>query len=316
MRSVIAKILLVAIGALIGVLVGRFWIPKPATIFTNPLGEVRYSANKNIEEDAKIKTAAQRYIGEAEMSGDITAISVYFRGFGDGSWFGIGEDIPYAPASLLKVPLMIAYLKRAQINDDSLQEKIQYEGGEDKNEKEFTRSASSLSPGTYTVAELLDRMIIHSGNNSSETLEANVDKTFFKEVYTDLGLPFRQSAEDIDFVSAKQFAIVLRVLYNASYLNRPMSEYGLSLLSKTDFKDGLLAGVPQDVMVAHKFGERAYGVIENQKLSMKIEFHDCGIIYASDNPYILCIMTKGRSLEAQKHAIAGLSDLVYRSITK
>jgi hypothetical protein len=43
-------------------------------------------------------------------------------------------------------------------------------------------------------------------------------------------------------------------LFNASYLNRENSEKVLNLLTKTDFKDGLVAGVnDKNIAISHKF---------------------------------------------------------------
>jgi hypothetical protein len=56
--------------------------------------------------------------------------------------------------------------------------------------------------------------------------------------------------------------------------------------------------------VAHKFGERG-GIEGGQQL------HDCGIVYSQSGPYVLCIMTRGRSLEELKTVIADLSKIVY-----
>ena len=211
---------------------------------------------------------------------------------------------------------MIAYFKRAQVEQGILEKKIFYAGGEDRNEKELTRTASSLLPGTYSTLKLIERMIVHSGNNSQQVLEENIDKTFYKEVYTDLGLPFKKSEQEINFVSAKEIAIVFRILYNASYLNRASSERTLDFLTRTDFQDGLVGGVPDSLTVAHKFGERAYRIVQDTDEVIVIEFHDCGIVYALRNPYILCIMTKGQSLEEQKQAIQTISGLVYRKVTE
>jgi len=40
--------------------------------------------------------------------------SVYFRDLNNGMWFGINEGVFYRPASMLKVPVMIAYFKLAE----------------------------------------------------------------------------------------------------------------------------------------------------------------------------------------------------------
>ena len=76
----------------------------------------------------------------------------------------------------------------------------------------------------------------------------------------------------------------------------------------TSFKDGLLAGVPRDVTVAHKFGSRRIGESE------KVQLHDCGIVYAPERPYILCVMTQGSDFTKLAGVIKSISANVYQSV--
>lgn len=43
--------------------------------------------------------------------GDIINLSVYFRNLTNGNWFGIEEKELFSPASLMKLPLLLAYYK-------------------------------------------------------------------------------------------------------------------------------------------------------------------------------------------------------------
>ena len=110
-------------------------------------------------------------------------------------------------------------------------------------------------------------------------------------------------------LSAENYASFFRVLFNASYLSRSLSEKALSLLAQSDFKDGLVAGVPPGIKVAHKFGFRITGINGEIK-----QLHDCGIIYYPRHPYLLCIMTSGKSYEYLDDAIKELSRVVYQEI--
>ena len=65
----------------------------------------------------------------------------------------------------------------------------------------------------------------------------------------------------------------------------------LDLLSQSTFIQGIVAGVPEGVKVAHKFGE-AEGVDKEGKVVTHI-LNDCGIVYKPESPYILCIMIEG-----------------------
>jgi len=98
----------------------------------------------------------------------------------------------------------------------------------------------------------------------------------------------------------------LRILYNSSYLNFEMSNKALMLLTQTDFPNGLVAGVPDSVVVAHKFGEQKNG--DEQQL------HDCGIVYYQENPYILCVMTKGYEIPELASIIKEISQQVYNEV--
>ena len=111
-------------------------------------------------------------------------------------------------------------------------------------------------------------------------------------------------------------AAFYRILFNASYLNRADSEEVLKILSNTTYRNGIPAGVPENVLVAHKFGERYPTNVENNSQLHMLQLHDCGIIYYPKRPYILCIMTRGDNLETQQTVIAHISSFIYEKISR
>ena len=108
-------------------------------------------------------------------------------------------------------------------------------------------------------------------------------------------------------ISVKQYSIFFRILFNSSFLSRTNSEYALSLLSKTEFGAGLRSGVPENILIAHKFGERTTQDGLNQ-------LHDCGIVYYPDHPYLLCVMSRGENLHNLIDSIKKTSEFVYKTI--
>ena len=50
--------------------------------------------------------------------------------------------------------------------------------------------------------------------------------------------------------------------------------------------------------------------------SLKIELHDCGIVYHPQNPYIICIMTKGGDINSEKLQIQKISKAVYNGVSE
>jgi beta-lactamase class A len=131
------------------------------------------------------------------------------------------------------------------------------------------------------------------------------------EVYHHLHLP--QLAEAPNGYSPREYSVLYRALYNGTYLSRHLSEEALELLSNSTFRSGLVAGVPPEIPVAHKFGVRdaADNPLEGSAYE---ELHDCGIVYYPDHPYFLCIMTRGENFADLEAVIAGLSKTTWDEV--
>ena len=97
----------------------------------------------------------------------------------------------------------------------------------------------------------------------------------------------------------------------ATYLNYQYSEESLNLLSQAAFKDGLVAQLPNNIKIAHKFGEHVVG---QNGVANTIELHDCGIVYYPDHPYLICVMTKGTDITALAQLISNISLAAYQQI--
>ncbi len=245
-----------------------------------------------------MEKSISKYIDCNVRNDNAVSISVYYRDFNGGEWFGINEDENYDIASLLKVPLMIVYLKEAEKNPAILSSKIKCEtipGIAAHNEtlaKEFS------------VKELIGEMIVHSDNVASAALLKNIGLEAFGDLFASLELPFIDLTKSEFTMSPADFATFFRVLYNATYLNTEMSEKALTLLSQTDFRHGIVTGVPKGVTVAHKYGKRLLTTGGE-------ELHDCGIVYFPKSPYLICIMAKGRDYPTLRKIIKDISEMAY-----
>ncbi len=250
------------------------------------------------------------YQGTFELLNDpeVRTLSVYFRDLTTSHWTGVREDEIYDSASLLKVPLLIAYLKKSESDPLLFSKKILYRGEQQDNKNvEFY----TLKPGTtYTVEELIHAMIVESDNSAKDLLFDYLDKNFQNKVFSDLGLAIPNPNEQYQ-ISPKIYSLFFRLLYNATYLTREDSEKALDLLSKSDYKDGLVAGVPPMVAITHKFGQ--YGSpAANGTDATEWQLHDCGIVYHPDVPYLLCVMTRGENLDKLSKLIRTVSQITYQ----
>jgi len=256
------------------------------------------------------KYAIEEYINQCKERGDVSSVSVYLRHLNYGTWIGINEDENYAAASLVKVPLMIAYLRLSEKTPSILKKEIKFDKEMDIQLQQNITSGNRLQLGSvYTVDELLSRMIISSDNIAKNILLNNIDLKLVYNVYSDLKIPIPDFTEAECEVSAKDYATFFRVLYSCTYLNEDLSAKAIGLLSKTEFKDGIVAGVPDNITVAHKFAERKYG---GDDYSLKgSQLHDCGIVYYPKSPYLICVMTKGRDFNILEGVIKKISKIAY-----
>lgn len=243
--------------------------------------------------ESELRDLIQRLAGASD-----TAVSLYFKELNSGHQTAINESARYAPASLLKVPIMMAFYKVAESKPEILKQKLAYSGGTDLNLVESFAAKQTLQPGvSYTVADLIERMIVNSDNNAMMLLRGAIDDRALGEVFADLGLAVPTSGVDPDYINVKNYSRFFRVLYHSTYLSRESSEKALELLTRDKPFKGITAGVPQGVVVAQKFGER--GFVTDAGDTDEAELHDCGIVYDPGNPYLLCVMTKGKTSFAQ-----------------
>jgi hypothetical protein len=82
-------------------------------------------------------------------------------------------------------------------------------------------------------------------------------------------------------------------------------------MSKATYKNGIVAGLPNGIAAAQKFGEHVDGTTNNIQ---DVELHDCGVVYGKD-AYTICVMTEGKSIPTLQGIIKDISQTVYESIS-
>ena len=266
-------------------------------------------AERACEDDcfASIKSSVSGIIDNLKAKGDVNSASVYIRLFKEGKWMSFNEEAKFQPGSLFKVPLLITYLRLSEEKPGFLNNKVTFNATTEASKglkQEFLKDAIKLG-STYTFKELLTYMIAHSDNNATMLLMTSIPFTEFQKTFTDIGLSKDLTKNDA-VISAKEYSSFWITLYNGSYLNFDDSEYALSLLSQSDFTDGIIKNIPKDVKVAHKFGEKGD--------ANKHAFSETGIIYANNVPYLISIMTEGKDQSKLPIAIQDISTAVYNNI--
>ncbi|MCF8257400.1 MAG: class A beta-lactamase-related serine hydrolase [Flavobacteriales bacterium] len=278
--------------------------------FINPLLECDQSTpvlRANVKE---LEKELVSFINNSTATADIEHVSLYYRDLNNGPWIGIGTNKPFSPASLLKVPVMIAALKQAERDLALLNRSFKFDSSVPVDMVDPNILDEQIKfGGSYTFKSLIERMIINSDNNAKNMIVHILGDDAIFGVWNDLGVPVPTDRTPEDFLTVRDYSSFFRVLFNATYLSREMSEMGLEILSRTKFDSGLSAGIPNEVQMSNKFGERGFADSNVKQL------HDCGIVYSGKSPYLICVMTRGTDWQKQADLIAEISRMVYQAHT-
>lgn len=276
--------------------------------YINPLLECEVAAGTIDARKQNFRDELVKEIETIKARRGLTETAVYFRDLNNGPAFGIDESGEFFPASLLKVPLMMAYYRWSEQEPGLLSKEVLFEAPRNFGVSVAIKPREELVPGTrYTVEELIKRMIIFSDNQSLALLTERLPQEKIRDLFGILGVGEDVLVDTQGRLTVKEYAGFFRILFNSSYLSRENSEKALLLLASTDYNDALPAGVPKGVSVSHKFGEAGTGEIERQ-------LHDCGIVYFPNHPYLACVMTRGKDIESLKQSIVDISNFIYGKI--
>ena len=330
---------IILVGALIFCVVIGFaggWIIKEKTLllfspsnalrlggfkFISPLLVCNTNSRATGEDFLSLKNKLQEIVNSARADKKIITASIYYRDLKVGEEIEINSNEKFYPASLRKVPLLMALYKATEHNPNYLKEtKVSLTGTDQNAQQEIAPKGIAEIGKKYSLEELAEKMILYSDNNAASALTELVGTDSLIDLFAKLQVPLVVFKDDYinvdnrDFITAHDYAIFFRVLYNATYLKAETSDQLVNLLTETDYKNGLVAGVPENIVVAHKFGllsekDEVTGAVLGREL------HDCGIVYHPKFPYILCVMTKSQgSIQEIESLIKEISQATYQGV--
>ncbi|MEK7608467.1 MAG: serine hydrolase [Patescibacteria group bacterium] len=207
------------------------------------------------------------------------SVSLYFEFLNTGANIAINQDLNVWPASLPKVPMAMAVLKKVEQGVWSMGQKFELlESDKDAN----YGSLFNVPSGTILSLErLLSEMLSRSDNTAYKVFLRNVSTRELDDVILELGLEDLFTEDGL--VSSKEYSRLFRSIYTSSFLKREYSTRILELLAKSDFKDFLASGLPSEIIFPHKFG------IDRTRDA----YLDAGIVYVPDRPYLITVAVQG-----------------------
>jgi beta-lactamase class A len=208
---------------------------------------------------------------------------------------------------------MFTYFKLAESDPKMLEKELEFDASNTVLVSQTKPLKNQLEVGKrYTIDDLIFRTAAFSDNDANLLLlrylkEVSPGKNLLTETLAELGVITLMGDINTEALSAKTNASFYRLLYNVSYLSKEFSEKSLDYLAQSSYEEGIKGGLPPTILVAHKFGERH---IQDDS----VQLHDCGIIYYPNNPYLLCIMTKGDSFDELAAVIRSISNEVWKEV--
>lgn len=226
-------------------------------------------------------------------------LGLFFEYLPSGITIGINEKETFYQASLVKVPMAMYLYKGIELGKITMKDLYVIE---DKyKDSDFGELWKKPSGTTISLEELINIMLVDSDNTAYRTLWGKYPQ-FLDEIFDNLDLP-KDSEKGDPVVTPKNYSSVFKSLYLSSYNTKEHSNEILETLTTTSFDNWIVAGVDNNIKVAHKIGVR----------DKEHAYSDCGIVYIPDRPYFLCVFVGGSIEDADTH-IPALSREIFQFV--
>jgi beta-lactamase class A len=267
--------------------------------------------------DSKVAASIQERIQKSGAD-----VGVAFRTLdGHTAWSYHAEDTFHA-ASTMKIPVMIELFHEVQQGklklDDSLPIKNEFHSladgsiftldPKDDSETDLYQAVGQ----TRTLSELCDLMITVSSNFATNLLIQKVGveniRATVHSLHADGMNVLRGVADNKAFAkglsnttTAQGLAVLLEAIAKGQAVDAEASREMVEILERQKFNEGIPAGLPAGMQVAHKTGELT-------KLH-----HDAAIVYAK-RPFVLVILVRGLAdIKDSSALMAGITRELYQS---
>ena len=272
-------------------------------------------------QDAKLATAESAISARLAKSG--ADVAVYFRTLDGRAQWSVRADDLFHAASTMKIPVMIELFHQVQEGKvkltDTLLVKNEFHSIVDGSP--YVLNASDDSEGELykaegqkrTLRELCEVMITVSSNLATNLL---IEKLGVENIRAEVlslgadGMDVKRGVEDgkafekglNNTTTARSLGILLQAIAEGKAVDAASSNEMVAILEWQKFNEGIPAGLPKGIPVAHKTGEIT-----------KIH-HDAAIVFAK-RPFILVILVRGLAEKMDSAALmAEVSKSLYEAI--
>jgi len=217
----------------------------------------------------------------------------------NGSSYGVNELEIFEAASFIKLPVMAGMYIQAESGSLDLETKHTLLA-DDK-----VGGSGSLvgKPAGYTLIHKdLVRLMGKQSDNTAFNIARNIlGDEEIENVIKHIGMANTSLFENE--TTPYDIGTFFEELWKGNVVSEESRDEILEFLTDTIYEEHLVAGIPDDVSVAHKYGREVHVV------------NDAGIIF-TDEPFIIVIMSKGVVESEADEIIPELAQIVYEVETK
>lgn len=281
-----------------------FFSPNPPPLIS-PVWGMSFREEMTEPEPIATNSSELQYVVFEALSGTSGEYRIFIKHLPSGESFAQNENEVIPAGSLYKVWLAVGImgeirggrLKENKVLSETI-EALNKWAGIDPEDAELVEGMA-----TFTVSEALKQMIAVSHNYSAYLLTKEIQNKVVQGILRDHGLLDSHYSRP-PTVSAKDMALFFEKVYRDEFFPDDYSLKLKVLLAGNKLNDGLPKLLPPGTRVEHKTGE-----LNDFK-------HDCGIVYAKQGDYIICVMTETSDPKEAEKRIALLSKAVFDYFAK
>lgn len=251
--------------------------------------------NEPIVNFSSLRSSLNNYFLENNLSGGL-----YFEYLPTGTSIRIAGEEKEVAASLIKLPAAMELYKAEELGKVNLEKEVKLEA--EWLDASFGDLYKKGAGHKLTLRQAAEIMLRDSDNTALNAVSASMMGAvpLNDNPFNFLDAEFTQNEDKTVSIGTRSYSSFLKCLYFSCYLNKQHSQEILDFLSNTAFKDRIVAGVDDQVAVAHKVGN--FGQTTQS---------DCGIVYLEKKNYVLCIMLEGPDNTETDEKIATMSKMTF-----
>ena len=215
--------------------------------------------------------------------------------------YGVNESDIFEPASLNKLPVMLAMYIEAEKGDIDLETTYIL-----KDSDKVTGSGSLYGKSEgyeLTYRELLSYMGKESDNTAANIVRNFLGEEKIKQAINTIEMDNTVVIGEDQETTPYDIGLFFEKLWEGDIISKKHRDEILKYLTDTIYEEWLAAGIPSGTDVAHKYGREIHVV------------NDAGIIFA-DEPFILVLLSKGVVEKEADQVFPELSKAIYRQEAK